>query len=111
MQQVTTTPDEERANIVQQLTDCLPATAEKVVRRLAEYEAVLPVSDPVLIGYNRFDTSTQTAAVLCGVVKHTFLKYAAEHPEELPYLAIGNKFRFRRADINAFLKRRLQGSK
>lgn len=105
------TPDQERAGIVQQITQCSPQQAAKAIRRLAEYGATLASTDTVPANSARFNLPTQTAAVLCGVSKHTFLKYAGQYPDELPYLRLGIAFRFCRADVLAFIRRRVQGMK
>ncbi len=99
--------DVERVQIVQQVTGCTEAIAQKVITRLAAYDSELPISET----NNRFNMSTQSAATLCGVCKSTFLKYAEDHPDELPYVKLGCKFRFSRDDVQAFIHKRINGGK
>lgn len=98
--------DSAQIAIIQQVTGCTASKAKLVINRLSEY-----AGDPPSTGMNRrFDISTQTAATLCGVCKHTFLKYASDNPSELPRLQIGNGFKFSRVDVQAFINRRIQSS-
>lgn len=95
--------DVERVQIVQQVTGCTEAVAKKTITRLASYDSALAIPETV----NRFNISTNVAATLCGVCKHTFLKYAEDHPDELPYVKLGCKFRFSHEDVRVFIQKRI----
>lgn len=97
---------EVRINIVRQIANCSMEKATKTLLALQETE----IENPDTAGDKQYDTSTQTASTLCGVCKHTFLKYAENYPDELPYVKLGCAFKFSRNDVEAFIRRRIHGA-